>query len=209
MLAISSIKPFSQDLAYGLLQQEAISSWARIFNEIILVSSNPEPSLDKLKITMIIADCFPPIHHLSLLASSSVEPYVAIINSDIYLTEELKLVEALLNKSGSRCATSRRWNYAGDVQSAQLHPGDNGLDIFMATPDAWAYVSGQIPVELRLGIPGWDNWLVRCFHKRYGHSFRNFTRWRCCFHPLHSPHERPHAHQVQTDETDLPHIKEL
>lgn len=189
MLIVSSPRPFETLSHYNKDQIKAKLSWEKSFKEILYVSHWPldeELSGPNVKIVKSNED-FPTIKFMAAMCSGSPYPYAVMANSDIEIDPKgfARVIEAM-DRSKLFAATSRRYTYYGeDKGEATILPGDFGLDIFVAKPEAWGEVVNSIPSDLYIGHNGWDTWMMRFFATRYGMSFRNFSDYRCVFHPMH------------------------
>lgn len=191
MIAISSFRPHNLSREYQQNQIRAKESWEKVFSKIIYLG-NHEPELDSLKTAFLGYSGWPTIKELARLASTQ-SSLVALINSDIVVTDPIRDVEEKMVRTGIQAAVSRRFEFDPknhDLATAQIV--DKGLDIFIAHPKLWAMVAKEIPDNLQIGHIQFDTWLTGFFLVKLGNAFRDFSRFKCVFHPKHSGRHMPH-----------------
>jgi hypothetical protein len=126
---------------------------------------------------------------------------VAIINADIVVTPVLLEVENKMVDMSIPALTSYRYEFEGEnLDGAVRHKHDRGMDIFIAQRDIWAMVAKRIPDYLRMGHQTWDSWVCGFFCKNLGFGFRQFTDYRCIFHPKHEGRLHPHSAEIKSDD---------
>lgn len=147
---------------------------------------------------------WPTIKHIAHLASEiNGGRYVAVINSDIVVTEPILEVEKKLKELTIPCATSYRYEFdptAPDLSGAVRYKTDRGMDIFVALPHVWKMVADRIPDDLRIGHNRWDSWMCGFFCHNFGFGFRQFTDYKCIFHPRHDGRIQPHLNTIKFDD---------
>lgn len=167
MIALSSLKPWSDPTEeHARNQMAAQCSWS-VFKEVFLFED------------------FPSIKFLSNFASQQ-NDWCAILNADIVISERLATVEKKL-KQRFTAATSYRYEFIPEAGflHANLSPTDNGLDFFCAKPDVWRRVAEKCPDDLRLGCQMWDTWLLSFFATFECETYADITPARVVFHPKH------------------------
>lgn len=201
MIAISSARKHEGNQEYALNQCRAASSWV-LFDQVYYFGSY-EKELCHDNVLFAKSDDWPTIKSMAEFASHMKDDLVAIINADIVVTPPIKDVESKLKSLTIPSATSYRYEFdatSGDLSSAVRHKEDRGMDIFVATPDVWKMVSARIPDYLRIGHGTWDSWVCGFFCKNFGFGFRQFTDYKCIYHPKHVGRVSPHAAAIRSDD---------
>lgn len=186
MIALSSHRPFKGEPEYRRNQLRAKASWERIFNKIIYVGVF-EPDLMSDKTEIIESADWPTMEQLFQVAGWQRET-VCLVNADIVLTPTILQVEELLMLEGVKALTSRRYTFnpaAPDFEKAKVGK-DLGFDIFIADPDVWQKLCSVVPDDFRIGHNQWDTWLLYTLQCMFKERCRDFTGWKCVFHPQHS-----------------------
>lgn len=200
MIAISSARRHSQDAEYAVNQKRAADSW-KLFSTVYYFGSYEE-DLTRDNVRYVKSDEWPSIKDMAKFASYIHGDTVAIINADIVVTEPILEVEKKLKELTMPAATSYRYEFdpATGLESAVRIKQDRGMDIFIATPEAWKMVANRIPDYLRIGHNQWDSWICGFFCANFGFGFRQFTDYRCVFHPKHNGRIQPI--KIDIDPTD-------
>ena len=198
MIALSSHRPHEGDSDYAKNQARAANSW-NIFSQVFYFGSYEE-SLCKPNVLFAKSEPWPKIKMMADMATHFKEP-VAIINADIVVTPVLLEVEKKMIDLSVPALTSYRYEFEGDnMDGAIRHKHDRGMDIFIAMPDIWKMVSKRIPDYLRMGHQTWDSWVCGFFCANLGFGFRQFTDYRCVFHPRHEGRLHPHSAEIKSDD---------
>lgn len=198
MIALSSHRPHEKDGDYAKNQARAANSW-NVFGQVYYFGSYEE-TLVKPNVLFAKSEPWPRIKDIADMASHFKEP-VAIINADIVVTPTLIEVEKKMIDLSIPALTSYRYEFEGDnLDGAIRHKHDRGMDIFIAMPDIWKMVSKRIPNYLRVGHPTWDSWVCGFFCANLGFGFRQFTDYRCVFHPKHEGRLCPHSSEIKNDD---------
>jgi len=201
MIAISSARRHEKNAEYALNQKRAGESW-KLFKDVYYFGSYEE-DLRHDNVAWVKSDDWPTIKRMAEFASRMKDDLVAIINADIVVTEPILEVEAKLKELTMPAATSYRYEFdpaTGDISKAVRVKENRGMDIFVCTPEVWGAVSGLIPSYLRIGHPTWDTWLCGYLCHHYGFGFRDFTEYRCIFHPRHEGRETPHSVEIKSNQ---------
>lgn len=201
MIAISSARRHEGNPEYATNQVRAAASW-RLFDRVYYFGSY-EKDLCYDNTMFARSDDWPTIKSMAEFASHMKDDLVAIINADIVVTAPIKEVEAKLKDLTMPAATSYRYEFdpaTADLRSAVRHKEDRGMDIFVATPDVWKMVSARIPGYLRIGHQTFDSWICGFFCANFGFGFRQFTDYRCIFHPKHEGRQTPHSSDIRSDD---------
>lgn len=202
MIAITSIRPFNKSDEYKTNQIRAAQSW-NLFEHVYIIGQR-EPELEFLAGTTFLEGLdWPTIKYISILASEIGDRYVAVINSDIVVAEPLLQAERKLQELTIPCATSYRYEFDPtdpDLSKAVRYKIDRGMDIFVALPNVWKMVADRIPEDLRIGHNRWDSWVCGFFCHNFGFGFRQFTDYRCIFHPKHDGRIQPHLNTIKFDD---------
>lgn len=201
MIAISSARRHEKNPEYASNQKRAASSW-KVFSQVFYFGSYEEDICHD-NVLFVKSDDWPTIKRMAEFSSHTNGDLVAIINADIVVTEPILEVEKKLKELTIPAATSYRYEFEpadSDLSRAVRYKTDRGMDIFVATQDAWKIVAKQIPEYLRIGHPTFDSWLCGFFCHNFGFGFRQFTDYRCIFHPKHGGRETPHSPEIRSDD---------
>lgn len=200
MTIISSHRPHAQGGQFPINQIRAHQSWISVANRIIYFGPEEAELKDSLGKTRFIGcEDFPEIRLLASWASTQFD-CVAIVNSDIVLTENVLKVPVMLAKGMYKAAVSRRHHYdpqTFDLASAVDNVKDRGRDIFIAAPVIWKDVAQNIPAAYRIGHQKWDAWVCDRWRDTYKNKFMDFTYLRCVFHPNHEERRMPYARELE------------
>lgn len=180
---ITSYKPFHKDAEYAQLQRDALTSWLPVVDEVIYLNHR-EWGLDNEKVTFIPAEDFPTVTKLAAFASSRAG-ITFWPTADLILAKNFRSVIEECVAAGFQCGTTCRHNFdkkTKDLSKAEFHQG--GYDLFYATSEIWADIAVNIPECFRVGTPIYDAWFLQYLGTKWGHTFCNFHRKRCVFHPL-------------------------
>jgi hypothetical protein len=202
MIAISSARRHDRNPEYAANQKRAAVSWSGIFNTVYYFGSFEE-DLAAPHVMWARADDWPTIKEMASFASHIKGDLVALINADIVVTPEILAVEQKLKELTIPAATSYRYEFdptKPDFSEAVRIKEDRGMDIFVAPGEIWKMVAERIPEYLRIGHPTHDSWLCGFFCKNFGFGFRQFTDYRCIFHPKHNGRETPHSPTIRSDD---------
>lgn len=151
-----------------------------------------EPELDLPGTVFVKSEPFPRIKTMAGLAYQE-HDFVAIINADIVVNENLNRVSDSFKRYSIPGGTSRRF----DLETGELWDHDKGRDIFLLCPRAWREVWRNIDPKFRIGHNTWDSWMISFMRRRYPMRFFEFTWCRCIFHPRHEERERPHGNEIE------------
>jgi hypothetical protein len=201
MIAISSARRHDKNAEYALNQKRACESW-KLFNQVYYFGSYEE-DLRKDNVLWVKSDDWPTIKRMAEFASHIRGDLAAIINADIVVSDPILEVESKLKELTIPAATSYRYEFdpeTGDLGSAVRVRENRGMDIFVCTPEVWLAISKAIPEYLRIGHPTWDTWVCGFLASNYGFGFREFTSYRCIFHPRHGGRETPHSAEIKSDQ---------
>lgn len=198
MIAVSSHRPHQSDVDYAKNQILASKSWD-VFTQIYYFGPF-EKDLYRPNVTFIDSEPWPKIKHIVDIASNFAVP-VAIINADIVVTPVILDVEKKMIDLSIPALTSYRYEFEGEnLDGAIRHKSDRGMDIFIAGRDIWRMVYKRIPDYLRIGHQTWDSWMCGFFCANLGFGFRQFTDYRCIFHPKHEGRLHPHSSEIKSDD---------
>lgn len=201
MIAISSARPHDGNSEYASNQRRAASSWA-LFSQVYYFNRY-ERELCGDNVLFAKSEDWPTIKSMAEFASHMHDDLVAVINADIVVTPRILEVEKKLKELTIPAATSYRYEFdpaTGDLESAKRIMTDRGMDIFVAPPDVWGMVGKRIPEYLRIGHPTWDSWVCGFFCDNFGFGFRQFTDYRCVFHPKHDGRMSPLSSGIRSDD---------
>lgn len=200
MIIVSSHRPHSQGGQFPLNQIRAHASWLLVANRIIYVGpAEPDLHDQHNKTRFLDSEDFPRIKTMAELAASQTDT-VAVVNSDIVLTEPVLKVAVMLAKGMYTAAVSRRHHYdpaTFDLNAAVDHIEDRGRDIFVAHPTIWRDVARNIPSVYRIGHQKWDAWVCDHWRDTYKRKFMDFTYLRCVFHPNHEERRMPYSKELE------------
>lgn len=200
MTIISSHRPHAQGGQFPLNQIRAYKSWLTVAKKIIYFGS-PEPDLGASRQNTQFIGCpdFPQIAILAAYAASCLDT-VAIVNSDIVLTEPVLKIPIYLSRGICKAAVSRRHHYdpgTFDLAAAVDITTDRGRDIFIAEPVVWREVAKRIPSVYRIGHQKWDAWVCDYWRDTHKKKFMDFTHLRCVFHPNHGERRMPYSKELE------------
>jgi hypothetical protein len=207
MIIISSARRHSKDAEYAINQKRACESWQGA--QQVYYFGSYEEDLAMKNVLWVRSEHneeageWPTIKAMSEFASNFPSDLVAIANADILITETFFEVEKKLKSLTIPASTSYRYTYDPerfDLASAVRDKNDRGMDIFVCSSDVWKMISKQIPDYLRIGHPTWDTWVCGFLCHHFGYGFREFTRYRCIFHPRHGGRITPHSNAIRSDE---------
>lgn len=205
MIVLSSARRHERSAEYAANQIRAVDSW-KLFSTVYYFGSY-EAELKRDNVRWVKSEDWPTIKGMAEFASQMVGDLVAIINADIVVTEPILVVEHKLKALTIPAATSYRYEFDTNIQplypdlsAAVRHQTDRGMDIFVATPQTWKLVAERIPEYLRIGHPTHDSWLCGFFCYNFGYGFRQFTEYRCVFHPKHVGRETPMSAGIRSDD---------
>lgn len=199
MIAVSTFRPHSQSKEYARNQTRAVQSWSNIFEDIFLIGS-PEPDLALPNVIFIDSgEKFPTIKDMVLLLTRS-KDWGCWINCDIVLTPTINKVLEDMPRCGAWAVTSQRWTFDADtfdLWRAKVEPNDFGLDIFITTGLIWNRMYPLIHPGLRKAGMMYDTWMTGYFVRTLGDSYRNFTGYRCVFHPRHEGRQQEQHNKME------------
>lgn len=199
MIAVSSLKPFGLSEAVNRNQRQAYASWGPVFDYIVFFG-DAEPGFDGFTTTFWPSEQFPRIKDMAAFNARQPE-WSCIINADIIVSPQLRVVERQLFSKRARCAISRRQTFDPETGISQgANVTDMGLDIFCAIPEIWLEASLKIPDQFRIGHCFWDTWMLGFFNTVAPDSFFDFTPSKCIFHPQHG--DRAPVHTIDTTKWD-------
>lgn len=201
MIAISSARPHERNKEYAINQKRAGESWSLF--KTVYYFGNYEEDLCHDNTRWVRSDDWPSIKRMAEFAKYITDDLVAIINADIVVTEPILEVEQKLKELTVPAATSYRYEFdptTGDLSKAVRARENRGMDIFVCTPEVWSVMAKEIPDYLRIGHPTWDTWVCGFLCSHYGFGFREFTSYRCIFHPRHEGRETPHNDAIRSDQ---------
>lgn len=207
MIALSSHRPFSQSPEYAVNQERAAKTWHQEFSNIYYFGAF-ESELDHENVLFVrTVEQWPTIRQMAEFASHLTCEYVAIINADIVVTSDIGRAEKAMSAMALPAATSYRHTFLAEdypnLDNAIRHKEDRGMDIFVTKPNVWGMISKIIPACLRIGNGRWDSWLCGYFCHNMGYGFREFTDYRCIFHPKHDGRvESPFAQDIAKAQDD-------
>lgn len=194
LIIVSSQKPQAKcSKQYAAQQKEALDSWLKLKAAVILLNDKSEVSVPEGVLLQQPKEVQPTVHELIgaalAHAKNKQDVIIAVVNSDIILTESALKVLQLSDKLGnSWAATSLRYQFKKDMAAAETK--DQGLDIFVASPRIWEMVYADMPKhnvdKLRIGKTLWDTWLSGYFKTHIMQSkYVDMTHWKCVFHKEH------------------------
>jgi len=198
VIAVSTFKPHAKSAEYALNQSRAVQSWGDIFTHVYLIG-DPEPDLRYDYVTFIEGNDYPTIKMMVLMLSTY-EEWGAWINCDIIVLPKIHEAMQQMEVRGYRAATSQRFEYdpvSFDLSKAKIPHHDFGLDIFITTGDIWRDMFTKINPDLRTCGLIYDSWMTGYLWHTLGHGYRNFTDYRCVFHPKHGGREAPYMNSPQ------------
>jgi len=201
MIALSSARRHEKNAEYSANQKRAADSWS-VFSQVFYFGEYEE-ELSRNNVLNVKSDEWPTIKSMARFAGHIQNDLVAIINADIVVTEPIVEVEKKLKELTIPAATSYRYEFDpadGDLSKAVRIKEDRGMDIFVATPEVWRMVEKRIPEYLRIGHQTFDSWLCGFFCANFGFGFRQFTDYRCIFHPKHGGRETPFSSEIRSDD---------
>lgn len=173
---VSSARPFDGS-EYDIYQRRAMMSWQNVAHKRILVN-DPE-DIEQIGDIFVSPDGNPPsIKQLLKAGFDNTTSYVAIVNSDITLTDDVLKCLHIAKHWRGWAATSFRWE-DGQVRG-------QGLDFFVMTMAIANRMIQDIPDFMTIGRGMWDGWMNGWLrtHVPQGKYF-DMTNWRCVHHPLH------------------------
>ncbi len=187
MIAISSPR---FDAPQEIIQNQvaALNTWEQEFEMVFLVIENDKPleiiSPVDAKVRFLTTSEVPTIQSLCKLCASF-QGWSAIINSDIVIGPNWRVVERELLRSKVVCAISKRWELPSDRNLDNAQVVDLGLDFFAATPAVWAAAAREVPEVFRLGKIMWDTWMLGFFMHVSRGNCADITPAKVVFHPKH------------------------
>lgn len=191
MIALSSFRPHNLSDEYRANQIRAKKSWDRVFEKVVYLA-NYEADLDSDKTSFLGYSGWPRINELAQVAAAQ-PSMVALVNADIVVTDPIVQVERKMVYTGIQAAVSRRFEFdASNPDFTMAVIVDKGLDIFVTTPRMWKLVAAEIPENLRIGQIQFDTWLTGFFLVKLRNAFRDFSRFKCVFHPKHGGRDMPY-----------------
>lgn len=210
LVIVSSQKPKGKcSKQYAAQQSDALASWLQLKAAVILVNDKSEVAAPEGVLLQQPKEAHPSIYELIGAgldyAKNKQDVVIAIVNSDIILTENFLKVLQLGDKlSNAWAATSQRYQYdhkKRDIDRAEIT--DSGLDVFVATPRIWQDVYSAMPTmnahKMKIGRNLWDTWLSGYFKTHVmGSKYIDFTHWKCVFHKEH-----PQAESVNNSPADI------
>ena len=146
--------------------------------------NQPETEMARRKVAFVRCEDFPPIKLCCEFLSRATWPAL-LVNADITLDLGMMKVLEDVRTRGVLAAVSKRWT-DGMVL-------DNGLDIVLSNPAIWGIIWKLCPAFFRMGNPRWDGWMLGALSSIAGIAFRDFTSYRCVFHPKHGERMSPFA----------------
>jgi len=192
MIAVSSLRNFTEKTDYARNQMAAHESWQEVFSAVVYFNSQKQPEMRNAKTRFLPAESFPPLLQLVELCAAQAE-WCAILNADIIVRPHFRQVEERLVERRADCCASWRHQFDPKVGWEPCERVDNGLDFFAAEPPFWAKVYRDIPEELRLGAIQWDSWMAGYFNAFGKRNFFNITSTKTILHPLHGERSYGHA----------------
>jgi len=203
---ISSVRPFSQNSEYAVLQTNAINSWFNVAKRVVLFNLPEDTNnLQRQGLVYVGPESNPPSirQMLSYCKLLNIEEIVALVNADVILAPRLaKLPAAVYAHSFGRAWACVSRRMVLDTKTGAVTPPDDwGLDFFCSTVRIWNDVAIAIPGVLTFGRVIWDNW-TNSFLKGYIDSTKYFdlSNWQCIIHPIHGEHFRlQHDNPQQID----------
>jgi hypothetical protein len=207
LIIVSSQKPQAKcSKQYAAQQKEALDSWLKLKAAVILLNDKCEVNVPEGVLLQQPKEAHPSIYELIGAgldyAKNKQDVVIAIVNSDIILTENFIKVLQLGDKlSNAWAATSQRYHYKKTIALADIT--DKGLDVFVATPRIWQDVYSAMPTmnahKMKIGRNLWDTWLSGYFKTHVmGTKYIDFTHWKCVFHKEH-----PQAESVNNSPADI------
>lgn len=203
MIAISSFRRHEKNAEYAANQIRAANSWS-LFSKAFYFGSYEQ---DLQRENVLFAKCdegFPRIRDMAEFASHcEANQLVCIINADIVVTAPILEVERKMIDLTVPAATSYRYEFdpsSGDLNAAVRNKQDRGMDLFCCLPHVWGQISRHIPDYLRIGHPTWDTWVCGFLCSNFGFGFRQFTDYRCVFHPKHGGRKMPHSEEIRSND---------
>lgn len=182
---LSSFAPVDANPGRAQHQQDAYDSWQSLGAEIIVFNKNSG---------------FPPCQHVETPSDppsirdmlkwyapdrqKADEGTVAIVNSDIILTEAVLGVLKITEQTGRMWAATsfRREIY----KQESLGVKDQGLDFFAMSRTVASRLACDIPDFLTMGRNGWDNFVNGWLRKNLPpQRYFNITDWGFVYHPRH------------------------
>lgn len=200
MICVSTFRPHKKDAQYALNQSRAVDSWRGIFSYIYLIGE-PEPDLEYPCVTFISGDDFPHIKDMVKLLAIN-DGWGAWINCDI-IVDGGRLLQVMrqMDIRGYQACTSQRWQYEPDdwpdLSKALVPQGDYGLDIFITHGAIWGDMYSKINPDLRKAGMVYDTWMTGYLWTTLGFGYRNFTGYRCVFHPRHEGRQQEFCNSPQ------------
>jgi hypothetical protein len=198
LLIVSSFKPANKCTDDYLNQQKlALDSWLSLKAAIILLNEKEDVPFAPPEIVFRDPRLEPPpvhdiigagLDYIKNLKDESV--IIAIVNSDIILTQDFNKVLLLTDKHGNNwAASSRRYHYTKDMAKAEIK--DWGIDTFAASARVWKMVHADMKKynadKLRIGKTIWDSWLSGYFVASIISSkYISLSDLKCVFHKEHT-----------------------
>lgn len=204
MTAVSTFRPHSQSAEYACNQIRALQSWQMVFDSVFLIG-HPEPELNFSNVTFIDSgERFPAIKDMILLLTQC-KGWGCWINCDIVLTPVVNTITQIMAQEGCWASTSQRWTFnpeTFDLAKAVMEPNDFGLDIFIAPDSVWKSMYSKIHPGLRKTGMVYDTWITGYLWNTLGKGYRNFTDFKCVFHPRHGGRQRDFQNDVKWIQDD-------
>lgn len=189
MNAISSLRPFGDSPSIAANQLDALETWVKVFDRIILFGE-PEEAFNPSITEFVPCEGKPTIKSMAEHAST-LDGFTAILNSDIQLEIQFKGLTQKLYDINSDCAYSFR------IPIGKHKPEDMGIDVFVANQRVWKSVTRIIPEYFHIGKIQWDTWLVSYFVNQ--HRCSDFTPLKAVYHPNH---QERNDQSVKVDKND-------
>ncbi len=187
---LSSFKPLRND-KYSDYQLDALKSWQENDFDVYLFNSLPdlEQCQPKRPYGLVVPESNPPsikemLKWYSPDRANAGDGVVAIINSDIRLSEDAPKVLKMAEQMGRNwAATSFRHEFEPDRYNGVV---DMGLDFFVMSKAMAARLANDIPDFLTLGRGGWDNYVNGWLrHNLMPQRYFDITDWGIVLHPKH------------------------
>lgn len=204
MIAISSFRPLDDSEEVLENQLRAKASWEVAFDAIVYFNEE-EPRLASPKTVFIPWSAWPPIKILMEFAGQQ-DGWSAIINADVVVDPNLRIVEASLIQKNAYAALSRRYQFERGKplpKTGDVTPHDNGLDWFAGTPEFWEYAANECPAQFKIGKILWDTWLMVLMAQVCGPACYDITPCRTVFHPKHGGRREQNIEAPKDDRLNL------
>jgi hypothetical protein len=190
MIALSSYAPLSRSSETARNQIAAKQTWEQAFSSIVYFNA-PSPELLSAKTVFSGHRERPKILDMARYAAE-LNGFVAIVNSDIHMSNRLPAVESAMATQHVWCGTSRRMEFDPNTHPRSGRLVDLGLDFFFALPSVWALLAAEIPEQFVIGKQLWDTWTLSFFIIHGGRYCVDLTPSNLVWHPKHGHREDFH-----------------